>query len=86
MIIGKKISIKNEGFQLQHKEINKSVLNNLHKALFLTGQTISSTYCPRKPAKIRNTKSYTHRLVHSGRLLDLMGFMTKRLLNDFTGH
>ena len=68
-----KISIKNEGFQLQHKEINKAVLNNLHKAL-LTGTLISSTYCPRKTGKNKKyEKLYPIGLVHSGRLLYLIG-------------
>ena len=68
-----KISIKNEGFQLQHKDINKNVLNNLHKAL-LTGTLISSTYCPRKTGKNKKfEKLYPIGLVHSGRLLYLIG-------------
>ena len=68
-----KISIKNEGFQLQHKDINKTVLNNLHKAL-LTGVSISSTYCPRKTGKnTKYDKLHPIGLVHSGRLLYLIG-------------
>ncbi len=68
-----KISIKNEGFQLQHKKIDKIVLSNLHEAL-LTGLSISATYCPRKTG--RNTKYeklFPIGLVHSGRLLYLIG-------------
>ena len=68
-----KISIKNEGFQLQHKKIDKNVLSNLHEAL-LTGLSISATYCPRKTG--RNTKYeklFPIGLVHSGRLLYLIG-------------
>lgn len=78
-----KISIKNEGFQLQHKEINKSVLNNLHKAL-LTGMTISSTYCPRKTGKnTKYQKLYPIGLVHSGRLLYLIGSHDEKATKRF---
>lgn len=78
-----KISIKNEGFQLLHKEINKSVLNNLHKAL-LTGMTISSTYCPRKTGKnTKYEKLYPIGLVHSGRLLYLIGSHDDKAIKRF---
>jgi predicted DNA-binding transcriptional regulator YafY len=78
-----KISIKNEGFQLQHKEINKAVLNNLHTAL-LKGILISPTYCPRKTGKSKKyEKLYPIGLVHSGRLLYLIGSHDEKATKRF---
>ena len=78
-----KISIKNEGFQLQHKEINKAVLNNLHTAL-LKGILISPTYCPRQTGKSKKyEKLYPIGLVHSGRLLYLIGSHDEKATKRF---
>ena len=78
-----KISIKNEGFQLQHKEISKTVLNNIHKAL-LSGMAISSVYCPRKTGKkTKYEKLYPIGLVHCGRLLYLVGSHDEKATRRF---
>lgn len=68
-----KISVKNEGFQLEAKKINREVLTNIHKAL-LEGKQINCKYASRATGKEREFLNICPiGLVHCGRLVYLVG-------------
>ena len=68
-----KISVKNEGFQLEHKDIGEGILSNIHEAL-LKGMCINAQYQSRATKETKLYENiYPIGLVHCGRLIYLVG-------------
>jgi len=69
----KKIYVKNEGFQLMPNKIDLGVLSSIHSALF-NGHCISAEYFSRAAQKVQQFNTlYPIGLVHTGRILYLVG-------------
>lgn len=79
----KKIYVKNEGFQLMPNKIDLGVLSSIQSALF-KGHCISAEYFSRAAQKIQKFSTlYPIGLVHTGRILYLVGSFDDSLKSLF---